>query len=121
MQIRTVNRLSTSLKGPLKVPQKEQCGPTPHPDIRTPVRQREQASRPRTSDPSGGPGCNPRWAGRPHPGDDQRQDRAADMNARLGVALSLQKFLELPEVSGHSVPDTRHGDPPKQTARATEF
>jgi hypothetical protein len=31
MQISTVNRPSTSLKGPVKVPQKEQCGPTPHP------------------------------------------------------------------------------------------
>jgi hypothetical protein len=30
MQISTVNRPSTSLKGPVKVPQKEQCGPTPH-------------------------------------------------------------------------------------------
>jgi hypothetical protein len=29
MQISTVNRPSTSLKGPVKVPQKEQCGPTP--------------------------------------------------------------------------------------------
>jgi hypothetical protein len=27
MQISTVNRPSTSLNGPLKVPQKEQCGP----------------------------------------------------------------------------------------------
>jgi hypothetical protein len=31
MQISTVNRPSISLKGPVKVPQKEQCGPTPHP------------------------------------------------------------------------------------------
>jgi hypothetical protein len=31
MQINTVNRPSTSLKGPVKVPQNEQCGPTPHP------------------------------------------------------------------------------------------
>jgi len=39
MQISTVNRPSTSLKGPVKVPQKEQRGPTPHlPDIRTGVR-----------------------------------------------------------------------------------
>src|SRR5215204_1846679 len=30
MQICTVNRPSTSLKGPVEVPQKEQCGPTPH-------------------------------------------------------------------------------------------
>jgi hypothetical protein len=30
MQISTVNRPSISLKGPVKVPQKEQCGPTPH-------------------------------------------------------------------------------------------
>jgi hypothetical protein len=27
MQISTVNRPSSSLKGPVKVPQKEQCGP----------------------------------------------------------------------------------------------
>jgi hypothetical protein len=27
----TVNRPSISLKGPVTVPQKEQCGPTPHP------------------------------------------------------------------------------------------
>lgn len=40
MQIRTVNRPSTWLKGPVKVPQKEQCGPTPHPDARTGVRER---------------------------------------------------------------------------------
>jgi hypothetical protein len=31
MQISTVNSPSTSLKGPVKVPQKEQCGPTPAP------------------------------------------------------------------------------------------
>ena len=31
MQISTVNRPSTSLKGPVKVPQNEQCGTTPHP------------------------------------------------------------------------------------------
>ena len=63
-----------------------------------------------------------RWAGRPqHPGDDQKQDRAVGMNARLGVALSLQKFLELPEVSGYGVSDTRHGDSSKQVARAAEF
>ena len=31
MQISTVNRPWISLKGPVKVPQKEQCGPTPHP------------------------------------------------------------------------------------------
>jgi len=43
------------------------------------------------------------------------------MNARLGVALSLQKFLELPEVSGYGVSDTRHGDSSKQVARAAEF
>jgi hypothetical protein len=30
MQISTVNRPSIWLKGPVKVPQKEQCGPTPH-------------------------------------------------------------------------------------------
>jgi hypothetical protein len=30
MQISTVNSPSISLKGPVKVPQKEQCGPTPH-------------------------------------------------------------------------------------------
>jgi hypothetical protein len=29
MQISTVNRPSISLNGPLKVPEKEQCGPTP--------------------------------------------------------------------------------------------
>jgi hypothetical protein len=28
-----VNRPSTWLKGPVKVPQKEQCGPTPHPPM----------------------------------------------------------------------------------------
>ena len=33
MQISTVNRPSISLKGPVKVPQKEQCGPTPHPRL----------------------------------------------------------------------------------------
>jgi hypothetical protein len=33
MQIRTVNRPSISLKGPVTVPQKEQCGPTPHPSM----------------------------------------------------------------------------------------
>jgi hypothetical protein len=38
MQISTVNRPSISLKGPVKVPQKEQCGPTPHPHARTCVR-----------------------------------------------------------------------------------
>jgi hypothetical protein len=31
MQISTVNRPSTSLKGPVKVPQKQHCGPIPHP------------------------------------------------------------------------------------------
>jgi hypothetical protein len=31
MQISTLNRPSIWLKGPVKVPQKEQCGPTPHP------------------------------------------------------------------------------------------
>ena len=31
MQISTVNRPSISLKGPFEVPQKEQCGATPHP------------------------------------------------------------------------------------------
>jgi hypothetical protein len=31
MQISTVTRLSISLKGPVEVPQNEQCGPTPHP------------------------------------------------------------------------------------------
>jgi hypothetical protein len=35
MQISTVNRPSTSLKGPVKDPQKEQCGPTPHPAAAT--------------------------------------------------------------------------------------
>ena len=30
MQISTVNRPSISLKGPVKVPQKPQCGPTWH-------------------------------------------------------------------------------------------
>jgi hypothetical protein len=30
MQISTVNRPWISLKGPVEVPQKEQCGPTPH-------------------------------------------------------------------------------------------
>jgi hypothetical protein len=33
MQISTVNRPSISLKGPVKVPQKEQYGPTPHPRL----------------------------------------------------------------------------------------
>jgi hypothetical protein len=33
MQISTVNTPSISLKGPVKVPQKEQCGPTPHPQL----------------------------------------------------------------------------------------
>jgi hypothetical protein len=37
MQINTVNRPSISLKGPVKVPQKEQCGPTPHPRLLEPV------------------------------------------------------------------------------------
>ena len=37
MQISTVNRPSTSLKGPVKVPQKEQCGSTPHPRVIEPV------------------------------------------------------------------------------------
>lgn len=27
------NRPSMSLKGPVKVPQKQQCGPTPHPQV----------------------------------------------------------------------------------------
>jgi hypothetical protein len=43
------------------------------------------------------------------------------MNPRPGMAPLLQRFLELPEVAGHGVPDTWHGDSPKQTARATEF
>jgi hypothetical protein len=33
MQISTVNRPSISLKGPVKVPQNEQRGPTPHPRV----------------------------------------------------------------------------------------
>jgi hypothetical protein len=33
MQISTVNRPSTSLKGPVEVPHNEQCGPTPHPSL----------------------------------------------------------------------------------------
>jgi hypothetical protein len=36
-------------------------------------------------------------------------------------SLSVQQFLELPEVGGHSLPDTWHGDSPQQTARAAEF
>jgi len=39
------------------------------------------------------------------------------MNARPGVALSLQQFLELLEVGGHGVPDPWHGDSPQQAAR----
>jgi hypothetical protein len=35
--------------------------------------------------------------------------------------LSLQQFLELAEVGGHGVPDTWHGDSPKQAARTAEF
>jgi hypothetical protein len=30
VHISTVNRPSTSLNGPVEVPQNEQCGPTPH-------------------------------------------------------------------------------------------
>ena len=33
MQISTMNKPSISLKGPVKVPQNEQCGPTPHPPM----------------------------------------------------------------------------------------
>jgi len=33
MQISTVNSPSIWLKGPVKVPQKEHCGPTPHPPM----------------------------------------------------------------------------------------
>jgi hypothetical protein len=36
-------------------------------------------------------------------------------------SLSVQQLLELPEVGGHGVPDTWHGDSPEQTARAAEF
>jgi hypothetical protein len=36
-------------------------------------------------------------------------------------SLSLQQFLELPEVGGHGVPDTWHGDSPEQAPRATEL
>jgi hypothetical protein len=43
------------------------------------------------------------------------------MNPRPSVALSLQQFLELPEVGGHGGPDTGHGDSPQQTARAAEL
>jgi hypothetical protein len=43
------------------------------------------------------------------------------MNGRPGLALSLQQLLELPEVGGHGVPDTWHGDSPKQAARTTEL
>jgi hypothetical protein len=37
MQISTVNRPSTSLNGPVKVPQKEQCGPTPTSPVLEPM------------------------------------------------------------------------------------
>jgi hypothetical protein len=43
MQISTVNRPSISLKGPVAVPQKEQCGPTPHPRCSN-VRSRNDSS-----------------------------------------------------------------------------
>jgi hypothetical protein len=60
MQISTVNRPSTSLKGPVKVPQKEQCGPTPH----TPTLERAFVNDSRRRDPFtgfewGSRGCNP--------------------------------------------------------------
>jgi hypothetical protein len=35
--------------------------------------------------------------------------------------LSLQQFFELPEVGGHGVPDTWHGDTPEQAARTAEL
>jgi len=37
------------------------------------------------------------------------------------TALSVQQLLELPEVGGYGVPDTWHGDPREQSARAAEF
>ena len=35
--------------------------------------------------------------------------------------LALQQFLELPEVGGHGLSDTWHGDAPKQAARTAEL
>ena len=54
MQISTVNRPSISLKGPVKVPQKEQCGPHSAPPISEPVFDKQSSAAPsREARPAG--------------------------------------------------------------------